>query len=65
MAIPQPTHWLISRDEIVIAEIVALVGVLLWTLALGWFVVTDALRARSRRRTRPRTPRKHFHLHRR
>lgn len=66
MDIPHPTtHWLISRDEIVLTEIIALVGVLLWSLALGWLVVADALRARARRHERARTPRKHFHLRRR
>ncbi|CAM3228410.1 hypothetical protein NODU109028_05120 [Nocardioides dubius] len=55
--------WLISRDEIVVAELIALVGVFIWLAALTWFVVSDALRARAHHRDHPRDPNKHFHLH--
>lgn len=65
MGYPHPSHspWLISRDEIIVAELIALVGVIIWLAALTWFVVSDALRARAHRHDRPREPRKRFHIH--
>ena len=62
---PDPTWqpWFINRDQIIVAEIIALAGVIIWACALLWLITADLLRARAHRRDHPHQPRQHFHLH--